>query len=98
MSERLVVAWCESRLFVRIGSLSLWRGANFDLAPQPSRHFVCVRSLSFWRGAHFEIARATLSSLCTSQITLTVLILMSLTALSALCACQIALAVARCLV
>ena len=54
MSERLVVAWCESRLFVRIGSLSLWRGANFDLAPQPSRHFVRVRSLSFWRGADFD--------------------------------------------
>ena len=48
-----------SRNFERVRSLSLWRGANFDIAHATSRPFLHVRSLSLWRGANFDIARAT---------------------------------------
>ena len=52
---------------------ALWK-SNIVLA-QPSRDFVRVRSLSLWHGANFDMARATFS---------------------AVCACPIALVVARC--
>ena len=38
----------------------------------PLRHFVRARSLSLWHGANFDIARATLSPLCACQIALVV--------------------------
>ena len=72
----LVVARCVSKWlaqpspnFVHVGSLSLRRGANFDIAratflalcagrmkwlAQPSWHFVHVGSLTAWRGAYFS--------------------------------------------
>ena len=50
-----------SRHFVRFRSVSLWRGANFEMVRSTlSFSLKPVRSLSLWHGANFEIARATL--------------------------------------
>ena len=45
-----------SRHFARIGSLSLWRGANFELRSpaQPSRHFGPGRLHSLWRSVNID--------------------------------------------
>ena len=50
-----------SRHFVPFRSVSLWRGANFEMVRSTlSFSLKPVRSLSLWHGANFEIARATL--------------------------------------
>ena len=59
-----------SRHFVRVGSPSLWRGANFDIARATSRHSVHVGSLSLWRSANFDMTHATLSALFACRIAL----------------------------
>ena len=87
-------------VMVRVGSLSLWRGAHFQIARATVGHFVRVGWLSLWCGAHFEIARATVLALRACQISLSrcgaVLILRWLAQPSALWACEIALLVALC--
>ena len=102
----------------RCGAVRIW----ISLA-QPFRHFARGRSLSLWHGANFDIARTTLSALCAWQTTLavarcefgsrsrnrfgtlhvadrspcgTVPFDIARTTFSALCACQVALVVARC--
>ena len=55
-----------------LSSLSLRCGiTHFEImARNFSRHFGCVRSLSLWRGADFEMVRTTVSSLCACWIAL----------------------------
>ena len=57
-----------SRHFGRVGSLSLWHGANFKIAPVTFSSLCAGQIALVWRGAHSDIARAIVSSLSTCRI------------------------------
>ena len=60
-----------SHNIVRVRSLSLWRGAQYEMArslSQPSRHFVRVRSLWLCRGAQLRSHAANYRSLLVSSL------------------------------